>query len=226
MTSQQIPMDLNPSTSCAEDSPAKTYPWLDSVRAWLEGGVPCSLSSPGSSLLLDLGGVLSRTSRDSSVLTMDEISRSSSIDWKPGGMVWRGACLTLDTSECPSNAVGSTLLDILEGHAPQKYSLSRRASDFLLRAQRPGRTLPARLETALRAISSTDPPIGQTGASGMSSSGPGPSHKKPEPPGAVQAASLSVRRLTPTECERLQGFPDGWTMRATTDEGTLPSETP
>lgn len=24
--------------------------------------------------------------------------------------------------------------------------------------------------------------------------------------------NLSVRRLTPTECERLQGFPDGWTM--------------
>jgi DNA (cytosine-5)-methyltransferase 1 len=23
--------------------------------------------------------------------------------------------------------------------------------------------------------------------------------------------NLSVRRLTPTECERLQGFPDGWT---------------
>lgn len=25
------------------------------------------------------------------------------------------------------------------------------------------------------------------------------------------AASMQVRRLTPTECERLQGFPDGWT---------------
>lgn len=25
------------------------------------------------------------------------------------------------------------------------------------------------------------------------------------------AASMAVRRLTPTECERLQGFPDGWT---------------
>ena len=24
-------------------------------------------------------------------------------------------------------------------------------------------------------------------------------------------ASSTVRRLTPTECERLQGFPDGWT---------------
>ena len=23
--------------------------------------------------------------------------------------------------------------------------------------------------------------------------------------------NISVRRLTPTECERLQGFPDGWT---------------
>jgi DNA (cytosine-5)-methyltransferase 1 len=23
---------------------------------------------------------------------------------------------------------------------------------------------------------------------------------------------MSVRRLTPTECERLQGFPDGWTQ--------------
>jgi site-specific DNA-cytosine methylase len=25
-------------------------------------------------------------------------------------------------------------------------------------------------------------------------------------------AGMSVRRLTPTECERLQGFPDGWTQ--------------
>jgi len=28
---------------------------------------------------------------------------------------------------------------------------------------------------------------------------------------AVLKASSTVRRLTPTECERLQGFPDGWT---------------
>jgi len=29
--------------------------------------------------------------------------------------------------------------------------------------------------------------------------------------GAMVAATSRVRRLTPTECERLQGFPDGWT---------------
>ena len=28
---------------------------------------------------------------------------------------------------------------------------------------------------------------------------------------AVSSPSIGVRRLTPTECERLQGFPDGWT---------------
>ena len=29
--------------------------------------------------------------------------------------------------------------------------------------------------------------------------------------GAVSGPVSQVRRLTPTECERLQGFPDGWT---------------
>lgn len=37
----------------------------------------------------------------------------------------------------------------------------------------------------------------------------------PASPGTKQtshvAQGLAVRRLTPTECERLQGFPDGWT---------------
>jgi DNA (cytosine-5)-methyltransferase 1 len=31
-----------------------------------------------------------------------------------------------------------------------------------------------------------------------------------DPPQSV-VQTMSVRRLTPTECERLQGFPDGWT---------------
>jgi len=28
----------------------------------------------------------------------------------------------------------------------------------------------------------------------------------------IVPSGMSVRRLTPTECERLQGFPDGWTQ--------------
>lgn len=29
--------------------------------------------------------------------------------------------------------------------------------------------------------------------------------------GMYQLGNLQIRRLTPTECERLQGFPDSWT---------------
>ena len=29
--------------------------------------------------------------------------------------------------------------------------------------------------------------------------------------GVMDSAGAGVRRLTPLECERLQGFPDGWT---------------
>ena len=31
------------------------------------------------------------------------------------------------------------------------------------------------------------------------------------PGGGFDAPAAAVRRLTPRECERLQGFPDGWT---------------
>jgi site-specific DNA-cytosine methylase len=36
----------------------------------------------------------------------------------------------------------------------------------------------------------------------------------------------SVRRLTPTECERLQAFPDGWTIPHPTAPATPPAATP
>jgi site-specific DNA-cytosine methylase len=36
----------------------------------------------------------------------------------------------------------------------------------------------------------------------------------------------TVRRLTPTECERLQGFPDGWTIPGRTVRATQRWETP
>jgi DNA (cytosine-5)-methyltransferase 1 len=35
--------------------------------------------------------------------------------------------------------------------------------------------------------------------------------------GTPLTVQAGVRRLTPTECERLQGFPDGWTIPDGTD---------
>lgn len=42
---------------------------------------------------------------------------------------------------------------------------------------------------------------------------------------AIRTGS-TVRRLTPTECERLQGFPDGWTIPSPTARATHRWETP
>lgn len=39
-------------------------------------------------------------------------------------------------------------------------------------------------------------------------------HEAPIVAHAAVVTSMAVRRLTPTECERLQGFPDGWTQVA------------
>jgi DNA (cytosine-5)-methyltransferase 1 len=35
---------------------------------------------------------------------------------------------------------------------------------------------------------------------------------------AISGEAVGVRRLTPTECERLQGFPDGWTQLGDTPD--------
>ena len=40
---------------------------------------------------------------------------------------------------------------------------------------------------------------------------------RPSRPSNVAVTAYGVRRLTPTECERLQGFPDGWTEPAGSD---------
>ena len=62
-------------------------------------------------------------------------------------------CLTLSSSECPNDAVASSLSDILEtGDLPPRYFLSRRACEGILRrAEKRGRQLPAPLRQALEA---------------------------------------------------------------------------
>ena len=58
--------------------------------------------------------------------------------------------LTLNTGESPSVAVESTLSQILEAHAPEKYYLSAKACEGILRrAERRGKQLPEMLKTAL-----------------------------------------------------------------------------
>ena len=61
-----------------------------------------------------------------------------------------GASLTLNFSESPNVAVESTLLQILEANAPEKYWLSAKAcTGILRRASKRGKKLPSMLKEAL-----------------------------------------------------------------------------
>ena len=79
--------------------------------------------------------------------------------WHTGGVSWvmagalPGGCTTLNTGECPSVAAESTLSQILQANAPQKYCLSAKAcAGILRRAERRGKDLPPMLREALEEV--------------------------------------------------------------------------
>ena len=62
----------------------------------------------------------------------------------------RGGSSTRNTGECPSVARESTLWQILQADAPEKYYLSARACEGIMRrAERRGKALPPMLREAL-----------------------------------------------------------------------------
>ena len=74
-----------------------------------------------------------------------------------------GVSTTLNFGECPSAVRESTLSQILEANAPEKYYLSARACQGILnRAARRGKELPAMLREALEEVISLSD--GQTAA--------------------------------------------------------------
>ena len=64
-----------------------------------------------------------------------------------------GVSTTLNTGECPSAARESTLSQILEANAPEKYYLSPKAcAGIIRRAEKRGKTLPDMLREALMEV--------------------------------------------------------------------------
>jgi site-specific DNA-cytosine methylase len=110
------------------------------------------------------------------------------------------------------------LSQVLNPTAPARFSLSAKAaSGILRRANRRGKVLPAALQTALESLAQSPDDLAKESiapltshSSSLTQSAPAlPSEEKEE---TVAMTSSSVRRLTPTECERLMGWPDGWTI--------------
>lgn len=97
----------------------------------------------------------SKTSMAFYLATEDATSPSYSRHWTNSGMVSHGVCLTVKTSESPSNAVASTLLPCIETQeVPQKYFLSQNAAiGILRRVDRMGRNLPPSFRQSLEILS-------------------------------------------------------------------------
>lgn len=165
------------------DFPARTSAQQANERA-LQASDPV-LRSPSLTLWSndDLGGLCWKMSQDSSLPTKALISDGLSMRWTNSGMAWRGELWTLNISESPSVAVESSLSEVLNATAPPRFSLSAKAaSGILRRVKKRQKTLPSELIEALEIIAAGNQQMAQ------------------------------MRRLTPTECERLMGYPDGWTI--------------
>jgi site-specific DNA-cytosine methylase len=212
---------MAPLVCFAEDSPAKTSPSPDDAQD-SEASDPVSSSSSHESLTLfsdRAAGSSLRMFPDSFPPKADEISPSYSRRWASSGFTTSpGECWTADTSECPSGGGAySSLRDVLEADVPARFYLSQKAAAGILRrAERRGKALPKALEMALRTLSeqnadhatiSTTTPTSPTPSEAKDSTPQG-TERDEAPPWSFRP---TVRRLTPTECERLQSLPDGWT---------------
>jgi site-specific DNA-cytosine methylase len=146
-----------------------------------------------------------------------ETWRRSSVRWSNSGMAWDTGCSTLATSECRSadgecSSSESRLADVLEPSAPPRFYLSARAAAGILRrASKRGRMLPPELEMALTGLSTGHASYPTETAFALTHWGL--THDEPDRSVTSLATNgPSVRRLTPTECERLMGWPDGHTI--------------
>ena len=103
-----------------------------------------------SSVLSQVGGTLKRVKKSLGRIFKRSSKRSSK---------WLGSFGTLNTSECPKDAVERSLWQILQATAPSRYSLSQTAClGILRRAKCRGKSLPPLLEAALRMQAGLDPP--------------------------------------------------------------------
>ena len=227
-TSTQSKQPTSQEQNCgAEDFPARIYllrtkesePVLPGLEA------DCSTSSRDSSRTspkgTGLAGCLWRTFPDCSIQKEERTSSTSSPHWMNSGMAFRGECWTQNTSEHPSDVVVCTLSQVVEPSAPLRYFLNKAQLQSLLtredaRQAKPGAKVPRmprdlrmRIETQLVLLSNMpeldaflrrDPKAKDTETM---------ERLLRATPGAAQM--LSVRRLLPSEYERLQGFPRNWT---------------
>lgn len=134
-----------------EDFPAKTSALLAKELVLLanEAGYSGKLQELWSKRKLSMSS--SKTSLVCFPVTEEKILESSSERWPTSGILSAGGCLMLNTLAYPSEGnVSSSLADVLLEQAPEKYSLSPKACEGIIRrSEGRGKKLPDQLHEAL-----------------------------------------------------------------------------
>jgi hypothetical protein len=126
-SSAELPASRSQSLDSGEEWPTRAETWPLCILRWLTDTGP--------------SGWFGRTSPASCQAAEDGTLVPSSGAWLNSGMGSPTECLTLSTSEWPSDAAVCSLSDILEtGDLPQRFYLSQRAcAGILRRAERRGK---------------------------------------------------------------------------------------
>ena len=163
----------------------------------------------------NLDGLLLKMSPDCLTATLDEILQLSLIPWTEAGIVFRGECLTLNFSEHPRDVEESSLSEVLDQLVPLRFFLTTEHLQSLLdRATARKKPLPPDLERAIKnqiCILFNTPLLEESIQQGRNQKDFVMTKKLGR---LIQEAAqmLSVRRMTPSEYEKLQGFPVDWTL--------------
>ena len=149
---------MEKSTSSSAAHPASPSASQACEAGWTTTVVTSPLSFANLLKESNLAGLSGKMSPVSCHRAEDGTLVPSSGRWKTSGMVSRTECLTLSTSEWPSDAAVCSLSDTLEtGDLPQRFFLSATACQGILRrADKRGKKLPERLQAALEAVAQAD----------------------------------------------------------------------
>lgn len=128
-------------TSSLEEAPVSRFPWPDSVEGWLTSEETWPSFSAALCSATSLDGCCGKMSPARFPLSEAPPSGPSSRRWMKSGMVWRGECLTLNTSECAASPElsrkdesVSSLWEVLEtGEVQERYYLTAKAAAGILR---------------------------------------------------------------------------------------------
>ena len=175
-------------TSWWEDFHARLSPLLENEKDLTTPEGHSFLTSLGFSQKKDPDIWYSKMLKVYLVTTAEKLSRQSLGFLPTWGISWNGRYLTAKTSEFPKTGSVCSLSDILEENPDEKYFLSSEQTAKILSSELSERAVSVQqLKNTLDASQTS---------------------------GVKQ--QTRIRRLTPLECERLQGFPDNWTVGSDT----------